>query len=82
MNKPIYFLLQHLKIGGVEICITNIANVLVQRGYKVFLVLTLQDIELSNIDSRIRIIHLTKLHHGDKSIFYKLYRRCLLCGNP
>ena len=69
MNKPIYFLLQHLKIGGVEICITNIANVLVQRGYKVFLVLTLQDIELSNIDSRIRIIHLTKLHHGDKSIF-------------
>lgn len=36
MNKPIYFLLQHLKIGGVEICITNIANVLVQRGYKVF----------------------------------------------
>ena len=75
MNKPIYFLLQHLKIGGVEICITNIANVLVQRGYKVFLVLTLQDIELSNIDSRIRIIHLTKLHHGDKSIFYKLYRR-------
>ena len=34
MNKPIYFLLQHLKIGGVEICITNIANVLVQRGYK------------------------------------------------
>lgn len=40
-----------------------------------FLVLTLQDIELSNIDSRIRIIHLTKLHHGDKSIFYKLYRR-------
>lgn len=81
MKKKIYFLLQHLCIGGIEICVVNVANALVERGYRVVLLSVLIDNELSKqIHPDIEVVHLTSLHCGGHSLFYKLKRRLVSWG--
>lgn len=80
MKKTVYFILQHLCTGGVEICVTNVANALVRRGYQVVFLSLLQNNELAEIiDPLVKIDYLTPLKAGGNfSVFYKL-RRKLLC---
>ena len=80
MKKTVYFILQHLCTGGVEICVTNVANALVRRGYQVVFLSLLQNNELAEIiDPLVKIDYLTPLKAGSNfSVFYKL-RRKLLC---
>lgn len=79
MDSTVYFLLQHLLVGGIEICVTNVANSLVSRGYFVtFLTLFPENQIAEKIDPHIKIECLTSLHVGrDYSKIYKLYRRCV-----
>lgn len=80
MQKTVYFILQHLCTGGIEICVTNVANALVRRGYPVVFLSLLQNNELTEvIDPLVKIDYLTSLKRGgDLSLFYK-FRRWLLC---
>lgn len=79
MDSTVYFLLQHLLVGGIEICVTNVANSLVSRGYSVtFLTLFPENQIVEKIDPRIKIECLTSLHAGrNYGKLYKLYRRCV-----
>lgn len=78
MKKKVYFILQHLRIGGVEICVTNVANALVERGYQVVLLTVLQDNELQErIHYKVKVRCLTSLCSGGSSIIYKLKRRLI-----
>lgn len=79
MEKVVYFILQHLRIGGIEICVTDVANALAKRGYQVVLLTLLSDNELKErISPLIKIEHLTSLRWGgDVSVFYKLKRMVL-----
>jgi N-acetylglucosaminyldiphosphoundecaprenol N-acetyl-beta-D-mannosaminyltransferase len=80
MKKTIFFILQHLCIGGVEICVVNVANALIKRGYRVVFLSLLQNNELSEgINPKIEIVYLTSLDGGKASLIYKLKRR-LLCS--
>lgn len=77
MKKTIFFLLQHLSTGGVEICVVNVANALVERGYHVVFLSLLHENELSdNINSKIEILYLTSLSRS-RSFIYKLKWRLL-----
>lgn len=76
MKKKIYFILQHLCTGGIEICVVNTANALAERGYAVTLLCVLKDNELQNkIHPKIELVYLTSLHRGKASLGYKLFRR-------
>lgn len=77
MDNTIYFLLQHLRIGGVEIAVTRAANALVERGYSVCFVLVLPINQINEqINPKIQIRTLTKLRkEKDVTLFYKLTRR-------
>lgn len=78
--KKVYFLLLHLCVGGVEICVLNVANALAARGYDVTLLCLLRDIELSDqVHKRIKIRYLTKFHRGGSSWVYKISRR-IICN--
>lgn len=74
MKKTVYFILQHLCTGGVEICVTNVANALVRRGYQVVFLSLLQNNELAEIiDPLVKIDYLTPLKAGSNfSVFYIL----------
>lgn len=76
MKKDIYFILQHLGIGGVEICVVNTANVLAKHGYHVVLLSVLNVNEIyGRILPDVEVVYLTSLHRGGKSFVYKLFRR-------
>lgn len=76
MKREIYFLLQHLCIGGIEICVLNTANSLAARGFSVTIFCVLKDNELQDrIHPQIKLIYLTSLHRGKASIGYKIVRR-------
>lgn len=77
MDNTIYFLLQHLRIGGVEIAVTRAANALVARGYNVCFVLVLPINQINvQINPKIQIRTLTKLRKNkDMTLFYKIRRR-------
>ncbi len=76
MERKVIFILQHLCIGGIEICVVNAANALAERGYRVQLMCVLTSNEmLDRIDSSIKITYLTSFHSGGKSLLYKLLRR-------
>lgn len=76
MNKKIYFLLLHLNIGGIEICMTNVANSLAKHGYDVTLVSVLKDNKLNDrINSNIKIVYLTSFKSGSLSLYYRLWRK-------
>lgn len=78
-DKTIYFALLHLKVGGVEISVINLANSLVKHGYSVCFICLLRDNALSEmIDDRIKIEYVTNLYSNNTSIFYKIKWR--LCG--
>ena len=78
-NKIIYFLLQHLRIGGIEIAVTRTANALVKRGYKVCFVLVLPINQIrEQLDSRIKIKVLTDLRKDvNVSFLYRLKRKMI-----
>ena len=76
--KKVYFLLQHLCVGGVEICILNVANALASRGYDVTLLCLLKENELFyRVHKNIKIEYLTSLHREGHSLIYKALRRFL-----
>ena len=79
MDNTIYFLLQHLRIGGVEIAVTRAANALVERGYSVCFVLVLPINQIKEqINPKIQIRTLTKLRNENEvTIFFKLKRRII-----
>lgn len=76
--KEIYFLMQHLRIGGIEICVMNVANALASRGYNVTILCLLKEDDLSSkANKNIKIKYLTSLHGGGRSIIYKAIRRVI-----
>lgn len=76
--KKVYFLLLHLRVGGIEICVLNVANALAERGYDVTLLCLLRDNELSRqVHNNVRVIYLTFFHSGGHSIIYKALRKFL-----
>lgn len=76
--RKVYFLLQHLCVGGVEICVLNVANALASRGYDVTLLCLLKENELSyRVHKDINVVYLTSLHGGGHSLIYKAFRRCI-----
>ena len=76
--RKVYFLLQHLCVGGVEICVLNVANALASRGYDVTLLCLLKENELSyRVHKDINVVYLTSLHGGGHSLIYKALRRCI-----
>lgn len=79
MNNTVYFLLQHLRVGGVEIAVTRVANALVERGYNVCFVLVLSINQIKEqINPKIQIRTLTNLkNENDVTFFYKLKRRII-----
>lgn len=81
MDNTVYFLLQHLRIGGVEIAVTRAANALVERGYNVCFVLVLPINQIKDqINHKIQIRTLTKLgKENNITPFYKLKRWIITC---
>lgn len=79
MDNTIYFLLQHLRIGGVEIAVTRAANALVERGYNVCFVLLLPINQIKElINPKIQIQTLTNFEReNDVAFLYKLTRRIM-----
>lgn len=74
--KRVYFLLQHLCVGGIEICVLNVANALAARGYDVTLLCLLKDVELSGqIYKGVKVRYLTSFHRGGNFLLYKIIRR-------
>lgn len=65
-------------MGGIEICVVNLANSFAIRGYNVTLLCLLKDIELSEqIHKSIEVRFLTMFHRGGNSLLYKIVRRIL-----
>lgn len=76
MKRPIYFILEHLKTGGIEIIVTDLANALVERGYQVTILVMFSDNEIGQrIDSKIKIEILTPFDTRHQSLLYKAGRR-------
>lgn len=76
MRKKIYFIMNHLGIGGIEICVVNTANALAKRGYHVVLLSVLNSNEIAErILPDIEVVYLTSMHRGGKSLIYKFCRR-------
>lgn len=76
MRKKIYFIVNHLGIGGIEICVVNTANALAKRGYHVVLLSVLNSNEIAErILPDIEVVYLTSMHRGGKSLIYKFCRR-------
>ena len=68
MRKKIYFIVNHLGIGGIEICVVNTANALAKRGYHVVLLSVLNSNEIAErILPDIEVVYLTSMHRGGKS---------------
>ncbi len=78
MKRKIYFLLNHLGIGGIEICVVNVANALVKRGYNVVLLSVLNSNEIGEkLLPEVEVVYLTSMHRGGESYVYKLFRRII-----
>lgn len=84
MNKTINILGLHLRIGGVEVCLINLANAFVKRGYEVNLFCALKNNEFKDnaFDDRVKVYCLSSLRADDVSfnpnIFYRLIRKFVI----
>ena len=63
-------------MGGVEICVLNVANALAARGYDITLLCLLRDVELvEQIHKNVKVKYLTNFHKGKGFIIYRIIRR-------
>ena len=63
-------------MGGVEICVLNVANALAARGYDITLLCLLRDVELAEqIHKNVKVKYLTNFHRGKSSMLYRIIRR-------
>lgn len=78
IHKNIFFIVLNLKIGGIEMITTNLANALVKRGYNVKILCLVNNNDLKNrLDTQIEVENIGKRPQSD-SIFYKIYWRILI----
>jgi glycosyltransferase involved in cell wall biosynthesis len=81
MNKKINIIAMHLRTGGIEICIINLANALIKEGYNVtiYSVLKNNEFEKDAFNGNVNIITLTNYFSDgtdfNPSKFYKVLRR-------
>ena len=77
-SKQVYFLVLYLKMGGIEVITTNLANSLCKQGYNVTIISLLKDNDLfDHIDNRIKVEYIGNFKQH-KALWFKGYWRLLL----